>query len=90
MKYLTFCLGELEVANARNVLLYTTSGKISNDDGFYGLLCVTNFKLSFLTAGNVTVRITQGKYFVFSYVIIFVFRMNRSYIKKIPILVKMT
>lgn len=61
-KSLCFCSGELEVANARNVLLYTTSGKISNDDGIYGLLCVTNFKLSFLTAGNVTVRITKWKF----------------------------
>lgn len=44
--------GELEVASAKNVILYTTLSNKSHDreNGLCGLLVVTNFKLSFLTS----------------------------------------
>lgn len=46
--------GELEVASAKNVVLYTTliNKRRDRDDGILGLLVVTNFKLSFLTGNN--------------------------------------
>ncbi|XP_031617006.1 myotubularin-related protein 10-B [Contarinia nasturtii] len=46
--------GELEVATAKNVILYTTLSNKSQDreNGLCGLLVVTNFKLSFLTSDN--------------------------------------
>lgn len=46
--------GELEVASAKNVVLYTTLSHKSQDreNGLCGLLVVTNFKLSFLTSNN--------------------------------------
>lgn len=50
--------GELEVASAKNVILYTTLSNKSQDreNGLCGLLVVTNFKLSFLTSDNEQVR----------------------------------
>lgn len=48
-------LGELEVARAKNVILYTTLSNKSQErelNGLCGLLVVTNFKLSFLTHDN--------------------------------------
>lgn len=50
-----FISGELEVARAKNVILYTTLSNKSQDrelNGLCGLLVVTNFKLSFLTSDN--------------------------------------
>lgn len=46
--------GELEVASAKNVVLYTTltNKRRDRDDGILGLLVITNFKLSFLTGNN--------------------------------------
>lgn len=43
--------GELEVASAKNVILYTTlsNKSLDRDCGLVGLLVVTNFKLTFLT-----------------------------------------
>lgn len=50
--------GELEVASAKNVILYTTLSNKSQDreNGLCGLLVVTNFKLSFLTSDSEQVR----------------------------------
>ena len=45
----------MEVARAKNVILYTTLSNKSQDrelNGLCGLLVVTNFKLSFLTQDN--------------------------------------
>lgn len=47
-------IGELEVATARNVLLYTPTSKIKDDNGIPGLLVITNFKLSFLSIEDVS------------------------------------
>lgn len=54
-----FLSGELEVARAKNVILYTTLSNKGQDrdNGLCGLLVVTNFKLSFLTNDNEQVRI---------------------------------
>lgn len=41
--------GELEVARARNVLLFSPTSKIKDDNGIPGVLVITNFKLSFLS-----------------------------------------
>lgn len=47
-------IGELEVARARNVMLYTPTSKLKDDNGIPGLLVVTNFKLSFLSIDDVS------------------------------------
>lgn len=50
-----FYSGELEVARAKNVILYTTLSNKSQErelNGLCGLLVMTNFKLSFLTQDN--------------------------------------
>lgn len=50
-----FYSGELEVARAKNVILYTTLSNKSQErelNGLCGLLVITNFKLSFLTQDN--------------------------------------
>lgn len=51
-------LGELEVASAKNVILYTTlsNKRHGRDNGLIGLLVVTNFKLSFLTGDKDQVK----------------------------------
>lgn len=58
--------GELEVASAKNVVLYTTlTNKRRNpDDGIIGLLVVTNFKLSYLACNNDQVRVEMHLQFL--------------------------
>lgn len=56
--------GELEVARAKNVILYTTLSNKGQDrdNGLCGLLVVTNFKLSFLSSDNEQVRMALHLY----------------------------
>lgn len=57
--------GELEVASAKNVILYTTlSNKHQErENGLIGVLVLTNFKLSFLTNDNDQKNITYQENF---------------------------
>lgn len=42
------------MARARNVLLFSPTSKIKDDNGIPGVLVITNFKLSFLSFDDVS------------------------------------
>lgn len=52
------------MARASNVLLFSPTSKIKDDNGIPGVLVVTNFKLSFLSFDDVSMAYS---YFVIIY-----------------------
>lgn len=48
------------MARARNVLLFSPTSKIKDDNGIPGVLVVTNFKLSFISFDDVSTIFFQN------------------------------